>query len=92
MVQDLEEMVPLIPELITPNTLTYHRKRAIQTFGMTVNALSAEMFRREDTQPVADRAIQVLREATVLNPDLEIAFALAMCLTCRFETTHVMND
>ena len=92
MVQDLEEMVPLIPELITADTLTYHQKKAIQTFGMTVNALNTEIFRREDTQLVADRAIQLLREATVLNPDLEIAFALAMCLTSRFDTTRMMSD
>ena len=92
MVQDLEEMVPLIPELITADTLTYHRKNAIEAFGMAVNKLRTEMFRREDTQLVADRAIQVLREATVLNPDLGIAYALAMCLTSRFESMHVMND
>ena len=92
MVQDLGEMVPLIPEIIIANTLTYHQKNAIKAFNTAVIALSAEIFRRKDTQPIADRAIQLLREATVLNPDLEIAYALAMCLTCRFDTTRVIND
>ena len=92
MVQDLEEMVPLIPELITASSLTYHRKRAFYTFNSVLSHLKPDLYRRGDTQPVADRAIQVLREATVLNPDKDIAFALAMCLTSRFETTRVMND
>ena len=92
MVQDLEEMVPLIPEFITANAMTYHRKHAIRAFGITVNDLVAEIFRREDTRPIGDRAIQVLREASVLNPDQDIAWALAMCLTSRFETTSMMND
>ena len=92
MVQDLEEMVSLIPKFITANTLEYHRKKAIHAFGTAVNALETEIFRREDTRPIGDRAIQVLREASVLNPDQDIADALAMCLTSRFETTRMMND
>ena len=92
MVQDLEEMVPLIPEFITANTMTYHRKHAIRAFGIAVNALVTEIFRREDTRPIGDRAIQVLREASVLNLDQDIAVTLAMCLTSRFETTRMMND
>ena len=59
-VQDLEEMVPLIPDLITVNTLECHRKHAIQAFSKAVNTLETEIFRREDTRPIGDRAIQVL--------------------------------
>jgi hypothetical protein len=59
----------------------------------SVTAVTAtEMFRRKDTQLVANRAIQVLREATVLNPDLVISDALARCLAARFKTTLAMND
>ena len=92
MAQDLDEMVALIPEVITADILTYHRKSAIQDFSRAVANLNTEIFRREDTHSVADRAIHVLREATVLNPDLEIAYALAACLAFRFETTFVMKD
>ena len=92
MVQGLEEMVVLIPEFITADILTDSRKQAINAFSKAVNPWSTDMFCREDTQPIADRVIQVIRDATVLNPDLEIAFALAICLTFRFETTFVMND
>ena len=91
-VQDLEEMVHLIPEIITASTLTYHQKQAIESFSTAVYDLNTEVLRREDTQLVVDRAIQMLQEATGLNPDRETAFALAMCLTSRFKITHVMKD
>jgi hypothetical protein len=90
MVQDLEDMLALIPEFITADILTYFSKHAIEFFSEIVTA--TEMFRREDTQQIADRAIQVLREATVLNPDLVISDALARCLAARFKTTFAMND
>ena len=92
MAQDLEEMVVLIPELITADTLTYHQIKAFENFSVTVLNLTPAMFSREDTQPVADRAIQVLRGATALNPDPRIAITLATCLGSRFETTHAMSD
>ncbi|KAN0141943.1 hypothetical protein V8E53_000405 [Lactarius tabidus] len=50
------------------------------------------MFRREDTRQVANLAVQVLRQATVLNPDSVISYALCRCLAARFETTLAMND
>jgi CHAT domain-containing protein/tetratricopeptide (TPR) repeat protein len=90
MVQDLEEMAALIPEVITADILTDQRKCAIEALGEVVNA--TEMFCREDTKQVADRAIQALREAMALNPDLDVSLALARCLAARFETTLVMND
>ncbi|KAN0131128.1 CHAT domain containing protein [Lactarius tabidus] len=90
MVQDLEEMVALIPEFITPDILTHPSKTAIEVFTGVVTATG--MFCRKDTQLIANRAIQVLQEASVLNPDLVISSALATCLSARFQTTSVMND
>ena len=92
MTQDLEEMVALIPEIITADILTQGRKVAIQAFGSAVAALAAEMYHQENTRRIVDRAIQVLREAKVHNPDLTISFALATCLSGRFDATSVMND
>jgi tetratricopeptide (TPR) repeat protein len=90
MVQDLEEMVALIPELITADILTYHQKHAFEAFSGLVTM--TEMFCRKDTQLVANQAIQVLREATVLNPDLVISGTLATCLAVRFKTSLAMDD
>ena len=95
MAQDLEEMVTLIPEFITAAILTSSSSFAINAFSAAVYILAAEiseMYRQEDTQRDFNRAIQVLREAAVLNPDLEISNALATCLIVRFEATHLMND
>jgi CHAT domain-containing protein len=89
-VQDLEEMVALIPEFITSEILTYRRKHAILAFSHVVP--ETEMFRREDTQQLANQVIQMLREAMVLNPDLVISYALAWCLAARFEKTLVINE
>ena len=88
----LEEIVTLIPKFITADMLTSRQKLAILAFSLAVATMAPEVYCREDTQRVFDRAIQVLRETAVLNPDLDIAFALAMCLAIRFETTVVMKD
>jgi hypothetical protein len=90
MVQDLEEMVALIPEFVTAGILTYHPKHAIEAFSEVVT--ETDMFRREDTQQVANLVVQVLREATALNPDSVIPYALCRCLAARFETTLAMDD
>jgi hypothetical protein len=52
MVQDLEEMVALIPEFVTADILTYPRKQAIEAFSEVITA--TEMFCRKDTQLVAN--------------------------------------
>ena len=90
MVWDLEEIVALIPLLITADILTNHQAQAIVALGDA--ASETEMFSPKDTQQVADRAIQALRAAAVLNPDLVISFTLARCLTARFQGIPVMND
>ena len=90
--RDFEEMVALIPEFVTADALTISQKRALNVFCEVLIRFVKAMFRQEDTQKVANRAIHVLREATVLNPDMDISYALAICLLARFETTHEMND
>ena len=94
MLEDLEEMVALIPEFITADILTINRKRAIVALGSVVTSskLATGMFQQEYTQWVFNRAIQVLREAAALNPDPWVSHALAKCLAGRFMTTLVMND
>ena len=97
MAQGLEEMLPLIPELITADILSFSQELPIarlDTFGWTIDSLATEISRQEpeDIMRVFNRAIQVLQEAMVLNQDPRISYALAMCLVVRFETTHVMND
>ena len=87
MTRDLEEMVVLLPEFITADILTYDRTVAINDFSSAIFTLAtkiSQMYcRHEDTQLVFDRAIQVLRESAVLNPDLGIPYAQAMCLAVR---------
>jgi tetratricopeptide (TPR) repeat protein len=90
MVQDMEEMVALIPQFITTDILTDPAKQAMGIFRAVV--MEIDMFCRKDTQPVANRAIQVLREAMVLNPDLAISDALATCLAARLQMTFAMSD
>ncbi|KAN0131154.1 hypothetical protein V8E53_011046 [Lactarius tabidus] len=90
MVQDLEEMVALIPEFVTTEILTYHQKHVIGCFTSVIP--TTQMFCRKDTQLVANQAILVLREATVLNPDLDVSLHFARCLAARFKMTLAMND
>ena len=92
MAQDFEEMVALIPEFVTADALTVSQRRAMDDFSGVIIQFVKTMFRQEDTQRVANKAVQVLREATELNPDVHISYALAICLYARFETTHVMDD
>ena len=90
MAQDFEEMVALIPEFVTADALTDRQKQALRTFCSVLIKFRKTLFRQENTQHVANRTIQVLREATV--PAMEISYALCLCLFARFETTLAMND
>ena len=92
MERDFEEMVALILEFVTADALTICQKQALNVFCRVLTRFMKTMFRQEDTQKVANRAIQVPREATALNQDVVISFALSFCLSARFETTHVMDD
>ena len=88
--QDMEEMVALIPEVLV-STHRWHVE-AIQSFAEAVHVNKTDIFQRRDTQQVADRVINILREATEPSPDLQVSFALASCLSARFEIAHVIND
>ena len=70
-------MATLVPEFITADILTFHRKNAIKLFRLVISTLATEKYRQEDTQRGFNRVIQVLREAVVLNPDLHISYTLA---------------
>ena len=89
MIQEMEEMVTLIPEVLAWDVSTDARRQAITAF---THVTKTEMFRRKHTQPAADRVIQILREATVLKPDSHASYAFASCLAARFETMHVIDD
>ena len=92
MERDFEEMVALIPEFITADALTISQTQALNDFCEVLVRFAKIMFRQENTQKVANRAIQVLREATVLNSSVDISLVLVTCLCARFETTLAMND
>jgi hypothetical protein len=90
MIQDMEEMVAIMPEVLALD-VTEDSWSAIKSFSDAVTR--TEIFRRKHTQEVAERLIQILREATVLKPDSHIvSFALANCLADRFQTNHVIKD
>jgi tetratricopeptide (TPR) repeat protein len=90
MMQEMQEMVALIPEFLASDVSTDEAMPAIEAFADAVT--KTELFCRRDTQQVADRVIQMVRDATVLKPDLHVSFALASCLAVRFKTTQVIND
>ena len=94
MIRDMEEMMALIPEFITTESLAHPGEAfAIRAFAVAVgNIADTKMFSRMVTEQLAGRAIQVLRETTVFNPDLDISYALARCLAARFEVTRTISD
>jgi hypothetical protein len=97
MIQGMEEMAALITEFLASDVSRYHdseSRQTIQNFSMALTeaVTRTEILHREDTQQVVDRVIQMVREATVLKPDLHVSLALASCLDARFMTTHVIND
>ena len=75
----------LFPELITAETLTYHRKR-VMPFKLSLRSESTSWPRYsvERTQKLASRAIRVLQE---VDSNLIVSYALARFPTARFETT-----
>ena len=94
-IKDMEDIVALLPEVLVSDVSTNDSRHAIVAFANAVTR--TEIFRRGHTQQVADRVIQMLREATVLKPDSHVSFALvsfalASCLAARFQTAHVIND
>ena len=90
MVRDMEELVAIIPEFLASYASKQSQLVALSAFADAVN--QTDIFQRKHTQQVTDRVITILREATVLNPDLYISFALGSCLSARFQTTHMIDD
>ncbi|KAF8259972.1 CHAT domain-containing protein [Lactarius quietus] len=94
MTQELEEIVTLIMEILASDEASTEESwKAICAFRAAV--ITSAMFRRKETQEISERAIRLLREATLLKPDSHNAsFALASCLAERFKfrATHVSND
>ncbi|KAI9435225.1 hypothetical protein BJY52DRAFT_1230918 [Lactarius psammicola] len=93
MIQDMEEMVALFPEVLASDVSTPESLDTISAVADAVNEI--EMSHRKHTQRVTERVVKILWEATVLNPDShDVSYALASCLASRFQfrTTHVIND
>jgi hypothetical protein len=89
----MEEMVALITEVLASDVSTSGSESTAAIHAFTDVVSKTELFHQKHTQQLTDRVIQVLRESTTLKPDSELAsYALASCLTGRFETTHVIND
>jgi hypothetical protein len=89
-IQEMEEMVALVPEVLALDVSKASRS-AIKSF---IDAVAkTEMFRLKHTQQVAERVIQIIREATVHKPDsYNVSYALASCLADRFQSNHVITD
>lgn len=54
MEQDFEEMVALIPEFVTADTLTINQKEALNVFCKVLAQFRKAMFHQDDTQKVAN--------------------------------------
>jgi tetratricopeptide (TPR) repeat protein len=96
-IQDIEEMLAVIPEVLALDVSIYHpvEKATLQVAidAFTDAVVKTDVLRQKDTQQLVERVIQMLREATVLLPDSHNAsYALFVCLALRFDVTHVIND
>ena len=92
-IQDIEDMVALIPDLIVLDISTNELREVMKAFTEAVDKTG--VFRRKGTEKLAEGVIQMLRAATGLKLDSQwhnVYFALASCLSVRFQATHVIND
>jgi hypothetical protein len=88
MIQDLE-MVALFRELLSSDASeSSYFNDAIVGFSRAIG----HAFSLEDVKLPPEQVIQVLREAETIIPYSEVSYALAICLTQRFLTAHVIND
>ena len=88
--RDMEDMVALIPEVLALDVSTSLQIKTVLDLAEAAN--KTDIFRRKDTQQLTDRLITILREATMPHPDSHVFFALASCLSVRFQTRHLIND
>jgi CHAT domain-containing protein len=95
-IQDMEEIVALIPEVleVLAFDISESMPDATEAIGVFADVLiNTEMIHRKDTQQLAGRGIQLLREAARLKPNSDkVSYAFASCLAARFEMVHVIKD
>ena len=93
-IQDMKEIMAIIPDVLKVLTSPEDSDTASDAIEAFAGAIiNTEVLQRKDTQQLADRGIQKIREATVLKPDShDISYALASCLAARFEIAHVITD
>ncbi len=88
MIQDIEEMATLTHELLPSDVSTSDSTGAFMYFSEAI----ISTFPLEHAKLPPEQIIQVLREAEMIIPDLQVSCALAHCLTHRFLKTQVIND
>jgi CHAT domain-containing protein len=87
--QDIEEMTVLCRELLDSDISKDYPMEAIVPFS---GAVITE-FDRKNAKVPSQEVIEVLRKATIPQPDLQfVSFALARCLCTRFQMTFVIDD
>jgi CHAT domain-containing protein len=84
-VVDEKEMAAECLELLASDDLTKYTRDAMFDFSIAVG----DIFRRGDANQPSERLIDALRDVTTRKPDwVHASFALAHCLSIRFQMTH----
>ncbi|KAH9032882.1 hypothetical protein EDB85DRAFT_2231220 [Lactarius pseudohatsudake] len=87
--QDIEEMTVLCRELLSSDISKDYPMEAIMSFS---GAIITEFDKKNAKEPPQE-VIEVLRMATIPQPDLDlVSFALARCLCTRFQMTFAIGD
>ncbi|KAH9069351.1 hypothetical protein EDB83DRAFT_2314388 [Lactarius deliciosus] len=87
--QDIEEMTVLCRELLSSDISKDYPMEAIMPFS---GAIITEFDKTNAKEPPRE-VIEVLRMATIPQPDLDlVSFALARCLCTRFQMTFAIDD
>ncbi|KAH9036268.1 CHAT domain-containing protein [Lactarius hengduanensis] len=87
--QDIEEMTVLCRELLSSDISKGYPMEAIMSFS---GAIITEFDKKNAKEPPQE-VIEVLRMATIPQPDLDlVSFALARCLCTRFQMTFAIGD
>ena len=91
MIQDMEEMVALFHKQLAPDISTNDLNRAMTAIrGFTNNVILK--FRVGGAKLPPEKIIQVLRETEKIQREWEASYALAHCLSVRFEMAQAIND
>ncbi|KAH9173087.1 CHAT domain-containing protein [Lactarius sanguifluus] len=87
--RDIEEMTVLCRELLSSDITKDYPMEAIMPFS---GAVITEFDKKNAKEPPQE-VIEVLRLATIPQPDLDlVSFALARCLCTRFQMTFAIDD